>query len=56
MTMLVVTHEMRFARDVSSRVLFLDEGVVAEEGSPEDIFLRPAQERTKRFLSRTNLT
>jgi L-cystine transport system ATP-binding protein len=55
MTMLVVTHEMRFARDVSSRVLFLDEGVVAEEGSPEDIFLRPAQERTKRFLSRTHL-
>jgi L-cystine transport system ATP-binding protein len=55
MTMLVVTHEMRFAREVADRVLFLDEGVIMEDGKPGDIFSHPAHERTKRFLSRTNL-
>lgn len=50
MTMLVVTHEMKFARQVASRVVFLDAGVIAEEGSPEEIFVAPKQERTKEFL------
>ena len=52
MTMIAVTHEMGFARDVADRVLFIDEGVVAEEGSPENIFTSPSNERTKQFLSR----
>ena len=52
MTMLVVTHEMAFARDVSRRVIFMDEGVIAEEGAPEEIFVRPNQPRTREFLSR----
>ncbi len=52
MTMVVVTHEMRFAREVASRVLFLDDGVIAEEGTPEDIFLHPKVERTQEFLSK----
>ena len=51
LTMLVVTHEMGFAREVSSRVVFMDEGVICEEGTPEDIFTRPQKERTKEFLS-----
>jgi ABC-type polar amino acid transport system ATPase subunit len=50
MTMLVVTHEMQFARDVSNRVLFFDGGVIAESGPPEQIFTHPANERTKQFL------
>ena len=51
LTMLVVTHEMGFAREVSSHVVFMDEGVICEEGTPEDIFTRPQKERTKEFIS-----
>jgi ABC-type polar amino acid transport system ATPase subunit len=50
MTMLVVTHEMGFARDVASRVVFMDDGVIVEQGSPEDVLGNPSEERTKRFL------
>jgi len=52
MTMVVVTHEMGFAREVSNRVIFLDEGVIAEEGSPEEVFGNPKSERLKSFLSK----
>ena len=52
LTMLVVTHEMAFARDVSSRVMFMDGGVIAEDGPPEEIFQAPKQARTREFLSR----
>ncbi len=52
LTMLVVTHEMAFARDVSSRVMFMDGGVIAEDGLPEEIFHAPKQARTREFLSR----
>ena len=52
MTMVVVTHEMGFAREVSDRVLFMDGGVILEEGKPEDIFEEPKEERTKEFLSK----
>lgn len=52
MTMLVVTHEMAFARDVSDRVIFMHDGVVLEEGTPTEIFTSPVQEETKTFLSR----
>ena len=52
MTMIVVTHEMGFARHVSNRVLFMENGIIAEEGSPEDIFDHPKNERTKEFLSK----
>jgi putative lysine transport system ATP-binding protein len=51
-TMLVVTHEMGFARDVSSRVIFMDGGIILEEGTPEEILQSPKCERTKEFLSR----
>ncbi len=51
-TMLVVTHEMGFAKDVANRVIFMDGGVVVEEGSPHDIFVSPKEERTKKFLKR----
>ena len=54
MTMLVVTHEMAFARDVSNRVVYMADGVICEQGTPEQIFTAPAQERTKEFLSRFN--
>ena len=50
-TMLIVTHEMQFARDVSQRVMMFDGGVILEEGHPEDIFTNPTQERTRKFLS-----
>ena len=50
MTMVVVTHEMGFAREVAHRVAFMDEGVVLEEATPEDFFLRPQHERAKQFL------
>ncbi|WP_457590779.1 amino acid ABC transporter ATP-binding protein [Geoglobus sp.] len=50
MTMLVVTHEMGFAREVGDRVIFMDHGVIVEEGTPEEIFSNPREERTKRFL------
>ncbi len=53
LTMLIVTHEMEFAREVSDRVVFMDKGVIAEEGTPEQIFNNPAQERTREFLKRT---
>lgn len=52
LTMLVVTHEMDFARDVSDRVVFMDNGFIAEEGSPEEIFNNPKEERTREFLKR----
>lgn len=50
MTMVIVTHEMPFARAVSDRVLFMDGGVIVEEGAPEDVFGNPQQERTRQFL------
>ena len=52
MTMVVVTHEMGFAREVASRVVFIDEGVIKEEGSPEQFFSSPKNERLKAFLSK----
>jgi polar amino acid transport system ATP-binding protein len=52
MTMLIATHEMSFARDVAHRVCFLDEGVIVEQGSPEQIFTAPQRERTRQFLQR----
>ena len=51
-TMIVVTHEMGFAREVSDRVIFMDGGYIVEEGTPEQIFKNPTQERTREFLSR----
>lgn len=51
-TMVVVTHEMAFARKVGTRVLFMDEGVIAEEGTPQEIFENPQNERTRDFLSK----
>nr|BFF19822.1 hypothetical protein GCM10025730_33430 [Promicromonospora thailandica] len=51
-TMVVVTHELSFARQVANQVLFLDGGVVVEHGTPEQIFTAPAEERTRRFLDR----
>lgn len=51
-TMIVVTHEMDFARDVSTRVLFMDKGIILEDGKPNDIFTNPTHDRTKEFLSR----
>ena len=56
LTMVIVTHEMAFARDVSSRVIFIDQGVIAEDGSPNVIFTAPQNQRTKDFLSRFSLT
>lgn len=50
MTMMVVTHEMGFARDVADRVIFMDGGVIVEEGTPEEVFDHPTSERTKDFL------
>jgi polar amino acid transport system ATP-binding protein len=52
MTMVIATHEMGFARDIASRVCFLDGGVILEQGPPERIFSAPREERTKRFLQR----
>ena len=51
-TMVVVTHEMGFAQKVATRVMFMDEGIIAEEGSPSDIFENPQNPRTKEFLSK----
>ena len=51
-TMIVVTHEMDFAREVSTRVLFMDKGIILEDGSPKDIFENPNHNRTREFLSR----
>ncbi|WP_210611171.1 amino acid ABC transporter ATP-binding protein [Priestia flexa] len=53
LTMLIVTHEMEFAKEVSDRIVFMDKGVIAEEGTPEQIFNNPTQERTREFLKRT---
>lgn len=52
LTMIVVTHEMQFAKDVSTRVVFMDQGVIAEEGTPDAIFNHPKEARTREFLSR----
>ena len=52
MTMLIVTHEMGFAREVSNRVFFVDQGIILEKGTPDEIFLHPKQERTKDFLAK----
>ena len=52
MTMIIVTHEMNFARDVSDQVAFFDEGVIRELGTPDEIFLHTREERTKQFLQR----
>ena len=51
MTMVVVTHEMGFAREVGTRLIFMDQGTILEEGSPREVFANPQQERTKSFLS-----
>lgn len=53
MTMAIVTHEMNFARDVSTRILYMDEGVIYEEGTPEEIFENPKREKTQFFIKRT---
>jgi ABC-type polar amino acid transport system ATPase subunit len=55
MTMLVVTHEMQFAREVGDRVVFMDDGRIVEQGRPGDVLDRPSQERTRRFLRRTSV-
>lgn len=52
MTMVVVTHEMRFAKEVGTRLLFIDEGQILEQGKPKDVFENPANDRTKLFLSK----
>jgi len=52
MTMVIVTHEMLFARDVADRIVFMDGGVIAEEGTPEEVFNRPQNPRTQEFLSK----
>ena len=51
-TMIIVTHEMAFARDVSSQVIFMDDGRITEQGDPEEVFGNPKEERTRQFLSR----
>ena len=51
-TMIIVTHEMEFAREVSDKVVYMDKGEIVEEGAPEQIFTRPKEERTKQFLAR----
>ncbi len=53
LTMIVVTHEMQFAKEVSTKVVFMDEGRIVEEGSPEQIFTNPKEKRTREFLART---
>jgi len=52
MTMVVVTHEMGFAREVGSRLIFMDEGKIVEEGKPAEVFAHPQHERTIAFLSK----
>lgn len=52
LTMIIVTHEMAFAHDVASRIVFMDQGVIAEEGTPQEVMDNPKKERTKEFLSR----
>lgn len=55
LTMIIVTHEMAFAHDISTRVVFMDKGVIAEQGTPAEIFENPQQERTQEFLKRYRL-
>ena len=52
MTMVVVTHEMAFAKEVSDRVVFMDQGVILEQGTPQEVFGSPGEARTREFLSR----
>jgi len=52
MTTVIVTHEMNFAKDISSRVIFMDQGLIVEEGSPKEIFTQPKEERTRMFLNK----
>lgn len=52
MTMVVVTHEMAFAKEVSDRVVFMDRGVILEQGTPQEVFGNPKESRTREFLSR----
>ena len=54
MTMVIVTHEMAFARDVANHVIFMDDGYIVEEGTPEEVFGQTQNERTKQFLQRFN--
>ena len=54
MTMVVVTHEMGFAREIADRVIFMDNGEIIETGTPEEIFENPQNQRTKTFLGRRN--
>jgi arginine/lysine/histidine/glutamine transport system ATP-binding protein len=54
MTMAVVTHEMQFAREVSNKVLFFNQGIVEEAGDPDEVFTNPQSDRLKAFLSRIN--
>ena len=51
MTMIIVTHEMNFARDISSRIIFMEDGVILEEGPPAEVFQNPREERTRKFLN-----
>ena len=51
MTMVVVSHEMRFAREAADRIVFMDHGLILEEGAPEDIFARPQHARTREFVA-----
>ena len=53
MTMIVVTHEMEFAREVANKVIFMDQGEIVESGNPQDLFLNPKFDRTKAFLNRS---
>jgi ABC-type polar amino acid transport system ATPase subunit len=52
MTMVVVTHEMAFAREMADRIIFMDQGVIVEQGTPAEVFESPSQERTQLFLKR----
>ena len=52
LAMIVVTHEMGFAKEVADKVIFMDEGVIVEQGTPEDVLVNPSEERTKNFLSK----
>ena len=55
MTMIIVTHEMSFAKNISDRVIFMDGGVIAEEGKPEELFSNPKTERLKEFLANVRI-
>ena len=51
-TMIIVTHEIKFAREIADRIIFMDEGRIVEEGTPEELFLNPKNERTRKFLEK----